>query len=339
MTYYNMKIDYIFFIMLIILVLFIFFDKKTETFADTTSAVTSDQVKQMIREIYLADIDAIRNLSNVATKLSTGGYTVPGNLTVSGSHSTNGLTAQSLSVASSGRKIDCGVESNNTAYIDFNSLTNSTNDRDARIIATGGTAGSNEKAALNINAGTIGLNGTLNLNGPVTSTGAISATGAITSNGLVTGTGFKVGSWTIKENNSGHLVFVKDGTTYTDAITDYKTIGNDKGFVAITQDGNIWMNRSIRPGWLSDSIMYPYIGSNKTFANTNFWGNDVGSTSQENSLDTCSTRCKSVSGAQVATWDRNSKTCWCKNNKFIDSLILPGSGLMYESTKDSKILI
>ncbi len=91
-----MKIDYIFFIVLITLMLFIFFDKKTETFADTTSAITSDQVKQMIKEIYLADIDAIRNLSNVATKLSTGGYTVPGNLNVSDAISSKSLVTDTI---------------------------------------------------------------------------------------------------------------------------------------------------------------------------------------------------------------------------------------------------
>ena len=41
-----------------------------------------DDARQAVREVYNADIDAIRNLSTVATKLQAGGLTIPGNLTV-----------------------------------------------------------------------------------------------------------------------------------------------------------------------------------------------------------------------------------------------------------------
>ena len=37
-----------------------------------------DDAKQAVREVYNADIDAIRNLSTVATKLQAGGLTIPG---------------------------------------------------------------------------------------------------------------------------------------------------------------------------------------------------------------------------------------------------------------------
>ncbi len=93
-----MKIDlnFVFLIVICIFILYEFIgrDKTTENFADTTTtSVTPDQIKQMIRDIYLADIDAIRNLSNVATKLSTGGYTTPGNLTVSDTTNTKFVNA------------------------------------------------------------------------------------------------------------------------------------------------------------------------------------------------------------------------------------------------------
>ena len=41
-----------------------------------------DDARQAVREVYNADIDAIRNLSTVATKLQAGGLNVPGTLTV-----------------------------------------------------------------------------------------------------------------------------------------------------------------------------------------------------------------------------------------------------------------
>ena len=60
----------------------------------------------------------------------------------------------------------------------------------------------------------------------------------------------KLGSWTIKENPNGHLMFLKDGTPYDN---DYGKIPQDTGFVALAQDGNIWSNRSTGRGWLADN--------------------------------------------------------------------------------------
>ena len=47
---------------------------------------TSVDIKEAISQIYLADVEAIRNLSEVASKLQKdGGLTIPGNLTIRGS--------------------------------------------------------------------------------------------------------------------------------------------------------------------------------------------------------------------------------------------------------------
>jgi hypothetical protein len=54
----------------------------------------------------------------------------------------------------------------------------------------------------------------------------------------------KIGSWTIQEIN-GHLQFIKDGTVYND---DYSKIQPDTGFIAMTQDGNLWINRKTVSG-------------------------------------------------------------------------------------------
>ena len=43
---------------------------------------TTDDVKQSIKEIYTADVQAIRTLSTIAAGLLKDGYTVPGNLNI-----------------------------------------------------------------------------------------------------------------------------------------------------------------------------------------------------------------------------------------------------------------
>jgi microcystin-dependent protein len=48
-------------------------------------ADVSVDIKEAIKQVYLADVEAIRNLSEVATKLQKEGLTIPGNLTVTGS--------------------------------------------------------------------------------------------------------------------------------------------------------------------------------------------------------------------------------------------------------------
>ncbi len=47
-------------------------------------------IRETIKQIYLADIEAIRNLSEVASKLQKEGLTIPGNLTVTGAINVNG---------------------------------------------------------------------------------------------------------------------------------------------------------------------------------------------------------------------------------------------------------
>lgn len=59
--------------------------KNKENFSNKTFiTLTEDEVKKMINNTYLADIEAIRNLSDVATKLQSGGLTIPGNLKIKG---------------------------------------------------------------------------------------------------------------------------------------------------------------------------------------------------------------------------------------------------------------
>ena len=74
--------------------------------------------------------------------------------------------------------------------------------------------------------------------------------GGLTVPGKLSITGqLKVGSWTIQDSN-GHLQFIKDGVQYDN---DYGKIPQDTGFIAMSQDGNIWSNRSTGRGWLADN--------------------------------------------------------------------------------------
>jgi microcystin-dependent protein len=60
--------------------------KQIEKFAD----VSSDDIKKAVKDVYQADVEAIRNLSNVATKLQKEGLTMPGKLTVQGGANIDG---------------------------------------------------------------------------------------------------------------------------------------------------------------------------------------------------------------------------------------------------------
>jgi len=54
-----------------------------ENFSESDSDITQ-QIKDTIRTVYNADVESIRNLSEVATKLQAGGLTVAGDLTIKG---------------------------------------------------------------------------------------------------------------------------------------------------------------------------------------------------------------------------------------------------------------
>ena len=45
----------------------------------------SNDIKEAVKQVYLADVEAIRNLSEVATKINAGTFVFPGNLNVTGS--------------------------------------------------------------------------------------------------------------------------------------------------------------------------------------------------------------------------------------------------------------
>jgi hypothetical protein len=66
-------------------------------------ADVSIDIKEAVKQIYLADVEAIRNLSEVATKLQTGALTIPGDLVVKGQIKAD-------------KNITSGGEINNTSF-------------------------------------------------------------------------------------------------------------------------------------------------------------------------------------------------------------------------------
>lgn len=75
----------------IVFVLFfkLFMDKQTEPMANLDNEQI-EQVKKLIYDIYKIDVNSIKNLSEIATKLQAGSLTIPGNLTVTGSITSKG---------------------------------------------------------------------------------------------------------------------------------------------------------------------------------------------------------------------------------------------------------
>ena len=88
----------IFIIIFFLLGMYIYYTDYIEGFAVDTA--TNDAIKKAVNDIYLTDVDAIRNLSEVATKLQKDGLTLPGDFTVRGkiNVNNNAILKKSLTV-------------------------------------------------------------------------------------------------------------------------------------------------------------------------------------------------------------------------------------------------
>ena len=81
---------------------------------------TQDDINTAVKKIYLADVEAIRLLSNFAIQLSQGGFTIPGNvniggaLTVSSSINAGIVSAEAVKIYSGENPIEINNDDNNT---------------------------------------------------------------------------------------------------------------------------------------------------------------------------------------------------------------------------------
>ena len=80
----------IFLTIFIILCIYTCYSNNIETFA--VDASTKEEIKKAVNETFTADVDAIRNLSEVAIKLQSGGLILPGNGSVRGTLTVDGDT-------------------------------------------------------------------------------------------------------------------------------------------------------------------------------------------------------------------------------------------------------
>ena len=65
-------------------ILFCLYFNKTQEKEKFTNQVNTENIKNIMNEEYKIDVDAIRNLSNIATDLQKGGLTIAGNLKITG---------------------------------------------------------------------------------------------------------------------------------------------------------------------------------------------------------------------------------------------------------------
>lgn len=68
---------------ILVLIFYIYQNKSIEKMTNTESI--DEKIKEGIKKVYLADLNAIRNLSEISEKLQKDGIEIPGNLTVKGS--------------------------------------------------------------------------------------------------------------------------------------------------------------------------------------------------------------------------------------------------------------
>ena len=77
------KYNLVLFGIVFVLVFKLFMDNQTEPMANLDNEQV-EQVKKLIYETYKIDVNSIKNLSEIASKLQKDGLTIPGNLTVKG---------------------------------------------------------------------------------------------------------------------------------------------------------------------------------------------------------------------------------------------------------------
>ena len=168
----------------IFVILFIFFYFKNEIFCLKKEKFTdTNQIAEAINNKYKIDVDAIRNLSEVAKELQSEGLTIPGDLKVKGK-----LTVEKDA------SLEKNLTVNNNANIN-NSLTVTDKTSSKRlVIRNGESVGGRHSTSFNHNnTGDNYIRGKLQtdqgdntFNGNITSSGNVNVTGTMTTNSDLT---------------------------------------------------------------------------------------------------------------------------------------------------------
>jgi hypothetical protein len=131
-------------------------------------ANVSNDIKKAVKQVYLADVEAIRNLSEVATKLQAGGLTIPGNLNVTGTIKANGeISNNSLSLSglnNSINNVNNGLNNsiNNSINSVRSALNNSVNSINSQLSRKYDKSGGTISGNVNITGHLTGTNFTMN---------------------------------------------------------------------------------------------------------------------------------------------------------------------------------
>jgi len=137
-------------------------------------ADVSNDIKEAVKQVYLADVEAIRNLSEIATKINAGTFVFPGNLNVTGTIKASGeISNNSLSLSGLNNSIN-NVNSSLTS-----SINNSINTVNSNLNNQVNSINSQLSTKINNNSN-ISLES--NLNPSFLLSHAINGTGVVTSN-------------------------------------------------------------------------------------------------------------------------------------------------------------
>jgi len=232
-----MTLKLIFNITLTFIIIYIFFIYSVENVENTTSGQTNTQfsdqqtkdIKNIINDLYMTDVDAIRNLSDVATKLQTQNKLIlPGQLNVQGKLATNDLDPSNMPAGWTGglRFID-GYASGNMGF---------------------GPDGSTINAQINRDGDIMGKN--LNLNGKIV-TNDLTFNNSFTSGNMSFGPNDTTVNAQIKNNGNieGYNLNLKGGLSFVSFIKNATTIN-----AQIDNDGNISGNKLILKGNIETPI-------------------------------------------------------------------------------------
>ena len=88
----------------------------------------SNDIKEAVKQVYLADVEAIRNLSDIANKINAGTFVFPGNLNVTGTIKSQSLDSLNSKIDSVNSSLNSSISSTNTNLTNnVNSLQSQTN--------------------------------------------------------------------------------------------------------------------------------------------------------------------------------------------------------------------
>ena len=94
-------------------------------------ADVSIDIKQAVKQVYLADVEAIRNLSEIATKINAGTFVFPGDLKVTGTIKSQSLDSLNSKIDSVNSSLNSSISSTNTNLT--NNLTNNVSSLQSQI--------------------------------------------------------------------------------------------------------------------------------------------------------------------------------------------------------------